>query len=181
MSRIGKKPVKIPDGVKVTYKDEVCIVENKNGKLQQWIDPCINVEIDDKNKEVRFSKANNLRKTQAMFGLYRVLVNNMIVGLTTGFQKALSIVGVGYNAKLQGKKVVLQIGFCHPVEMDIPEGLSVEVPNPTAIIIKGADKCMVGQYAADIRRIRPPEPYKGKGIRYADEIVRRKERKTLGA
>jgi large subunit ribosomal protein L6 len=179
MSRIGKKPVVIPDGVKVTFKDRICTVENKNGKLEQWIDPCINVDIDD--KEVRFSMANEQRRTRAMFGLYRVLVDNMVTGLTKGFEKALSIVGVGYNAKIQGKKLVLQIGFCHPVEMQIPEGLTLETPNPTAIIVKGVDKHLVGQFAADIRRVRPPEPYKGKGIRYADEMVRRKERKTLGA
>jgi len=181
MSRIGKQPVKIPDGVKVTLKDQVCTVEFNKGRLEQWIDPCISVEIDDKVKEVRLSKVNNLRKTRAMFGLYRVLVNNMVIGLTKGFEKSLSIVGVGYNAKLQGKNLVLQIGFCHPVEMPIPEGLKIETPNPTAIKVLGADKQQVGQFAANIRRIRPPEPYKGKGIRYADELVKRKERKTLGA
>jgi large subunit ribosomal protein L6 len=105
----------------------------------------------------------------------------MIVGLSKGFEKTLSIVGIGYNAKLQGKKIVFQIGFCHPVELAVPEGLKVELPNATTITVKGVDKQLVGQFAADIRSIRPPEPYKGKGIRYADEMVKRKERKSLGA
>ena len=181
MSRIGKQPVKIPDGVKVAFKKNVFHVESKQGKLEQWIDPAVNVKIDDGAKEVLFSMANNQRRTRALWGLYRVLVNNMVTGLTTGFSKSLSIVGVGYNAKLQGKKVVLQIGFCHPVEMDIPNGLSVEISNPTSIKVMGADKHAVGQFAANIRAIRPPEPYKGKGIRYVDEQVQRKERKSLGA
>lgn len=181
MSRIGKQPVKIPDGFKVTLKGRTVTVEGNKGKLEQWIDPSIKVEIDDDKKEVRFLRANETRRTRAMHGLYRVLVNNMVTGLDKGFEKTLSIVGVGYNAKLQGKKVVLQIGFCHPVEMAVPEGLTVEIPNPTTISVKGADKHEVGQFAANIRRVRPPEPYKGKGIRYADEMVKRKERKSLGA
>ncbi|MHC4942485.1 MAG: 50S ribosomal protein L6 [Planctomycetota bacterium] len=181
MSRIGKKPVKIPDGVKVAVKNLTITVENKNGKLEQWIDPAIALEIDDKEKEIRFTRKDDQRRSRAMHGLYRVLVDNMITGLVKGFEKTLSIVGVGYNAKLQGKKLVLQIGFCHPVEMDVPQGLTLEVPNQTTIIVKGVDKQLVGQFAADIRAIRPPEPYKGKGIRYSDEMVRRKERKSLGA
>jgi large subunit ribosomal protein L6 len=181
MSRIGKKPVKIPDGVKVAMKDRTITVENKNGKLDQWIDPAIVLEIDDKENEIRFTRKDDQRRSRAMHGLYRMLVDNMITGLVKGFEKTLSIVGVGYNAKLQGKKLVLQIGFCHPVEMDIPQGLTLEVPNQTTITVKGMDKQLVGQFAADIRAIRPPEPYKGKGIRYSDEMVRRKERKSLGA
>jgi large subunit ribosomal protein L6 len=181
MSRIGKQPVKIPDGVKVAMKDRTVTIEGKGGKLEQWIDPAINIEIDDKEKEVRIVKADDLRRTRALHGLYRVLVSNMVEGLTNGFSKTLNIVGVGYNAKLQGKKLVLQIGFCHPVEFDIPEGLALEVPNQTTITVKGADKQRVGQFAANIRAIRPPEPYKGKGIRYSDEMVKRKERKSLGA
>ena len=181
MSRIGKQPVRIPDGVKVTMMGRIITAEHKNGKLQQWIDPAVAVEIDESAGEVRFSPSDGQRRTRALHGLYRVLVNNMVEGLSKGFEKTLNIVGVGYNAKLQGKKVVLQIGFCHPVELDIPEGIQVEVPNQTTIVVKGADKQRVGQFAANIRSVRPPEPYKGKGIRYADETVRRKERKSLGA
>ncbi|MBU0754764.1 MAG: 50S ribosomal protein L6 [Planctomycetes bacterium] len=181
MSRIGKQPVKIPDGVKVTMKGCTLSVEGKNGKLDQWIDPAIAIDIDGDAKEVRFTRTNELRRSRAMHGLYRVLVGNMIHGIEKGFEKSLSIIGVGYNAKLLGKKLVLQMGFCHPVEMEIPEGLSLEVPNQTSIIVKGRDKQLVGQFAANIRSIRPPEPYKGKGIRYTDEAVQRKERKSLGA
>lgn len=179
MSRIGKQPVIIPDGVKVAMKERTVTVESKSGKLEQWIDPAINIEIGD--KEILITKANDLRRTRALHGLYRVLVNNMVEGLTKGFGKSLSIVGVGYNAKLQGKKLVLQIGFCHPVEFDIPDGIELDVPNQTTIKVKGSDKQRVGQFAANIRAVRPPEPYKGKGIRYSDEIVKRKERKSLGA
>ena len=181
MSRIGKQPVKMPDGVKASMKDRCVVIENKNGRLEQWIDPAIHVEIDDKQKEIRVAKKDDLRKTRALHGLYRVLISNMVEGVTKGFAKTLNIVGVGYNAKLQGKKLVLQIGFCHPVEFQIPQGLHVEVPNQTTIVVKGVDKQLVGQFAADIRSVRPPEPYKGKGIRYADEAVKRKERKSLGA
>lgn len=181
MSRIGKQPVKIPDNVKVTMTGRTVKVEHNKEALEQWIDPAINIEIDEKEKEVRITKKENIRRSRALHGLYRVLINNMVVGLTKGFEKSLSIVGVGYNAKLQGKKLVLQIGFCHPVEFDIPQGLSLECPNPTAINVKGADKQLVGQFAANIRAVRPPEPYKGKGIRYGDEQVQRKERKSLGA
>lgn len=181
MSRIGKQPVKIPDGVKVSMKSRTFTAESKNGRLEQWIDPAIQVEIDDKEKLVRFIRANDQRKNRALHGLYRVLVKNMVTGLVRGFERTLNIVGVGYSAKLQGKKLVLQIGFCHPVEIPVPEGLKVETPNQTTIVIKGVDKQLVGQFAANIRSVRPPEPYKGKGIRYSDEMVRRKERKSLGA
>jgi large subunit ribosomal protein L6 len=181
MSRIGKQPVVIPDGVKVSMKARTVTVESKNGRLDQWVDPVVEVEIADKDKEVRVTRKNELRRSRALHGLYRVLINNMVTGLTKGFVKSLDIVGVGYSAKLQGNTLVLQIGFCHPVEMPIPEGLSLELPKPVHIVVKGADKHMVGQFAANIRRVRPPEPYKGKGIRYTDEQVRRKERKTLGA
>jgi len=180
MSRIGKKPVKIPDGVNVTMNDRNVIVETSKGKLEQWIDKAIDVVIDEENKEVQFHRTNDERRTRAMHGLYRVLVDNMVRGLTVGFEKRLTIVGVGYNAQLKGDSLVLQIGFCHTVDLPIPEGLSIEVPNPTVIAVKGGDKQLVGQFAANIRRVRPPEPYKGKGIRYENEIVRRKVGKSLG-
>jgi len=181
MSRIGKQPVKIPDGVKVAMTERTLTMEASKGRLSQWIDPAIEVTIDSGAKELRFTRRNDLRRSRAMHGLYRVLAQNMVQGLVKGFEKSLSIVGVGYNAKLQGKKLVLQIGFCHPVEMDIPEGLTLEVPNQTTIVVKGIDKHKVGQFAADIRWIRPPEPYKGKGIRYTGEVVKLKERKSLGS
>ncbi len=181
MSRIGKQPVVILEGVKLFMEDQVVVAEHKNGRLEQWIDPSILVDIDEEKKEIRFTRVKDERRIRALHGLYRMLINNMIQGLANGFKKTLNIVGVGYNAKLQDKMITLQIGFCHPVEMDIPEGLEIEIPNPTTIVVKGVDKQLVGQFAANIRRIRPPEPYKGKGIRYSDETVRRKERKSLGA
>ena len=152
MSRVGKKPVPIPDGVKVEIADRTVVVENSGKKLEQWVDPAIDVIIDNDAKEVRFEKKNEERRTRALHGLYRVLVANMIEGLTKGFEKKLTINGVGYNAQLKGNNLVLQIGFCHPVTMAIPEGLTIEVPNPTSIAVKGADKHLVGQFSADIRR-----------------------------
>lgn len=179
MSRIGKKPVKIPEGVKVSLNDRTVVAESSRGKLEQWIDPEIAVAIDGESGEVRFDRKNDEQKNRALHGLYRSLVNNMVTGLSKGFEKRLSIVGVGYNAQLKGKTIVLQIGFCHTVDMDVPEGLDVEIPNPTSIVVKGVDKQLVGQFAANIRRVRPPEPYKGKGIRYENEIVRQKVGKSL--
>jgi large subunit ribosomal protein L6 len=181
MSRVGKKPLKIPDGIKVNLADNIVTVEGSKGKLTQWVDPAIAVTVDSENNEVRFDRNDEERKTRALHGLYRILVGNMVEGLTKGFEKKLSIIGVGYNAQLKGKQLVLQIGFCHPVNMDIPEGLELELPSNTSIVVKGMDKQLVGQFAADIRRIRPPEPYKGKGIRYEGEYVKRKVGKSLGA
>jgi len=181
MSRVGKVPVKIPDGVKVAMNDRNIVVEAGKGKLEQWIDPAINVTVDTDANEIRFERASDERKARGLHGLYRVLVSNMVEGLTKGFEKKLTIIGVGYGAQLKGKSLVLQIGFCHPVDMPIPDGLELEIPNPTSIHVKGADKQLVGQFAAEIRRVRPPEPYKGKGIRYEGEMVRRKVGKSLGA
>ena len=181
MSRIGKQPVKVPDGVKIVMNGRILAVESKNGRLEQWIDPAISVEIDEKSKEIRFTRKSAQRRVRALHGLFRSLASNMVTGLTKGFEKTLNIIGVGYSAKLQGDKLVLQIGFCHLVEMSVPDGLKLDVPNQTTIVVKGADRQKVGQFAANIRSVRPPEPYKGKGIRYSDEHVKRKERKTLGA
>jgi len=147
--------------------------------LEQWIDPEIDVKIDGDTGEVCFARKNDERKNRALHGLYRSLVNNMVTGLSKGFEKRLSIVGVGYNAQLKGNAVVLQIGFCHPVDLPLPAGIEVEIPNPTSIVVRGVDKQLVGQYAANIRKVRPPEPYKGKGIRYDNEIVRQKVGKSL--
>lgn len=181
MSRVGKVPVKIPDGVKVAMNDRNIVVETGKGTLEQWIDPSINVSIDTDTNEIRFERETDERRARGLHGLYRVLVSNMVEGLTKGFEKKLTIIGVGYSAQLKGKSLVLQIGFCHPVDMPIPDGLELEIPNSTSIHVKGSDKQLVGQFAAEIRRVRPPEPYKGKGIRYEGEAVRRKVGKSLGA
>lgn len=179
MSRIGKKPVVLPQGLTAKLDGRTLTIEAKGKKLTQWINPAINVEVDMNARQLRFGRSSDEPPDRAMHGLYRALANNMVVGLTQGFEKRLEIQGVGYNAKVQGKDLVLQIGFSHPVNVKIPEGITIECPKPTVMLIKGADRQQVGQLAAEVRGLRPPEPYKGKGIRYQNEVVRRKAGKAL--
>jgi large subunit ribosomal protein L6 len=179
MSRIGKKPVVLPQGVSAKFEGRNLTIEAKGKKLTQWVSPTIAVEVDATKNEVRFTRGTDAAQDRAMHGLYRALANNMVVGLTRGFDKRLDIQGVGYNAKVQGKELILNIGFSHPVNVKIPEGITIECPKPTQVVIKGADRQLVGQFAANVRGLRPPEPYKGKGIRYFDEVVRRKAGKAL--
>ena len=179
MSRIGKKPVAWSANTKFAFKDDVVTVEAGKAKLEQWIDPCIVVEIDEGGRSVTFSRTDDSKRSRAMHGLYRSLVANMVEGVEKGFEKRLQIEGVGYSAKAQGKSLVLNIGFNAPVNMPVPEGLELEVPAPTSIVIKGSDKQQVGQFAAEVRAVRKPEPYKGKGIRYVGEQVRRKVGKAM--
>ena len=179
MSRVGRAPVAIPSGVTVDVKGNTVAVKGPKGNIS-W-DAHSSVSVAVEGSEVKVTPNSTARIARQMHGTARVLIQNMVLGVTNGFTRSLEIVGVGYNAKVQGKKVVLQIGFCHPVEMEIPEGLSVECPSNTKITISGVDKQSVGQFAANIRRVRPPEPYKGKGIRYEGEQVRRKAAKTAGA
>jgi large subunit ribosomal protein L6 len=181
MSRIGKQPVAYKQGTKVALQGRVLSVETGKGRLEQWIDPCISVEVDEGEREIRFARNRHTGKERSMHGLYRSLAANMVEGLEQGYERQLEIQGVGYGAKLQGPKLVLNVGFNKPVEMPVPQGLQCECPEATRIIIKGADKQLLGQFAADVRGVRPPEPYKGKGIRYAGEFVRRKVGKSLGA
>ena len=178
MSRIGKKPVPIPDNVKVNVRgDEIC-VEGPLAKLPAMkIHRLVTVTVEDGNVVVK--RKSDAKQARSMHGLTRTLIANMIEGVTKGYQKSLEIVGVGYNARVQEKKLVLNIGFNAPVEMDIPEGLTIESVNPTKFTIKGADKQKVGEFTAEVRDIRPPEPYKGKGIRYENEVVRRKAGKAV--
>ncbi|MEW6743013.1 MAG: 50S ribosomal protein L6 [Planctomycetota bacterium] len=185
MSRIGKKPVALPSGLSARVENGVLTVEAGSNQLSQWIDPRISVEIDKTAREIRFHRTSDGRQERALHGLYRAISANMVHGLTKGFERQLEIVGIGYNAKVDssevgGGKLVLQVGFCHPILLDIPNELTVECPKATSIVIRGSDKQKVGQFAADVRRVRPPEPYKGKGIRYVDEHVRRKTGKSLG-
>ena len=176
MSRIGKKPVQIPSGVTITVgKDNVVSVKGPKGELKQNIDRDITVEVAD--NIVTFSRPTDQIRHRAMHGLYRSLIDNMVKGVTEGFKKELELVGVGYKAAAQGSKLNLTVGFSHPVDKEMPAGIKVETPAPTEIIIKGADRQRVGQIAAEIRAIRPPEPYKGKGIRYSDEKITIKETK----
>ena len=178
MSRIGNKPVAIPAGVKVSQKDGVVTVEGPKDKLTQTIPPLVSLEISE--TEVVFKRDDETRKSSAMQGLIRSLVNNMVIGVTEGYKKELQIIGVGYRAALKGKKLDLSLGYSHPIEFEIPAGITITVPEATKIVVEGADKQSVGEVAATIRRYRKPEPYKGKGIRYVDEQVSLKEGKSVG-
>ena len=177
MSRIGKKPVDIPAGVKVALNDGVITVEGKS-KLAMTLPPHVAVEI--KENQLLVTQADDTRSAGAMHGLTRSLINNMVIGVTTGFRKELAIVGIGYKAQLSGKKLTLSLGYSHTIEFPVPEGITVTVTPENKIIVEGADKQLVGETAAEIRRFRPPEPYKGKGIRYVDERIVLKEGKSVG-
>ena len=177
MSRIGKKPVDIPAGVKVALNDGVITVEGKS-KLSLTLPPHVAVEINE--NQLLVSQADDARNAGAMHGLARSLINNMVIGVTTGFRKELAIVGIGYKAQLSGKKLTLSLGYSHTIEFPVPEGITVTVTPENKIIVEGADKQLVGETAAEIRRFRPPEPYKGKGIRYVDERIVLKEGKSVG-
>ncbi len=178
MSRIGKIPVKVPSGVEVKVDGSRVEVKGPKGELGMDLVPGISAVVE--NGEIVFSRAEGREKELSPFhGLARALVQNMVTGVTEGWTRKLQVVGTGYQASMSGKKISLQVGFCNPVEIEIPEGLKVEVPQPTEIVVSGIDKQKVGELAARIRRARPPEPYKGKGIRYADEVVRRKEVRSM--
>jgi large subunit ribosomal protein L6 len=177
MSRIGKSPIPVPSGVEVTLAGQHVTVKGPQGTLERDIPGEITVRQEDSTLLVE--RPDDERHNRALHGLVRSLVNNMVVGVTAGFTKELEIVGVGYRATAQGpNKIELALGFSHPVVVDAPAGISFEVPQPTRISIKGIDKELVGQVAADIRKIRKPEPYKGKGVRYAGEYVQRKAGKA---
>ena len=177
MSRIGKAPVAVPSGVQVTVADRTVTVKGPKGTLSRAIPGDIQITEDDGT--LSFARPNDERRNKALHGLTRSLVNNMVVGVTEGFKKELEIVGVGYRAEAQGPNALrLNLGFSHPVNVSAPDGISFEVPIPTQVVITGIDKEVVGQVAANIRSIRKPEPYKGKGVRYAGERVLRKAGKA---
>ncbi len=179
MSRIGRKPISIPDKVTITVdSSNVVTVEGPKGKLTLQVSPRIKVVVEDGC--VRIERPTNLKMDKAFHGLYRSLINNMIIGVTQGYKKELEMIGVGYKAQLKGKELVLDVGYSHPVNYQIPDDIKIETPKPTQIIVEGIDKQRVGQIAAEIRKIRPPEPYKGKGIRYVGEKVRQKAGKAAG-
>lgn len=175
MSRIGNQPIAIPTGVTVTMNGNVVNVKGPKGTLTKEFDSAMNIAIEDENVVV--TRPNDLKRNKSLHGLTRTLISNMVEGTTDGFTKVLELNGVGYRAQKQGNKLVLSLGYSHPVEMDDPEGVSSAVEG-NKITITGISKEDVGQYAAEIRIKRPPEPYKGKGIKYIDEIIRRKEGKT---
>ena len=178
MSRIGKVPIKIPDGVEVKLEGRVIIVAKDGKKLKQEIHPDIKIEIDQKAKSMTLKRPTNNKLHRSLHGLYRALIYNMIVGVTKGFEKKLEIVGVGYRAELKEKALSVSVGYSHPIIFKPPQGIGFNLETPTQITVKGIDKQLVGQVAAKIRSFRPPEPYKGKGIRYVGEYVRRKAGKT---
>jgi len=175
MSRVGKMPVAIPAGVDVSVKDDQISVKGTGGTLNLARNALVKVVSND--GKLSFEPANDSREANAMSGTLRQLVNNMVVGVTKGFEKKLNLVGVGYKAAAQGAKLNLQVGYSHPVNIDMPQGITVTTPTATEVVIKGADRQRVGQIAAEIRAVRPPEPYKGKGIRYSDEKIVIKETK----
>jgi large subunit ribosomal protein L6 len=181
MSRIGNKPVEIPSGVKVGISDRDITVEGPLGKLQYSHRPEVAVDCDEEKKCVRVARQKDDRQSRAYHGLTRALIQNMVEGVTKGYEKRLEIVGVGYLAAVAGDTLQLRVGFANEVHKKIPAGLDVSCPDQTHIVVKGADKQAVGQFAAEVRAVRKPEPYKGKGIRYEGEYVRRKAGKAVGA
>lgn len=176
MSRIGKMPIVLPAGVEATIKDNLVEIKGPKGVLTQEVDPAISVERVE--NELLVKRPNDNKRNRSLHGLYRSLIQNMVTGVSEGYEKKLRIEGVGYRAAKEGKMLNLQLGHSHPIQMEDPQGITVEVPTQTEIIIRGTDRQLVGNYAAKIRSWREPEPYKGKGIRYHDEIVRRKEGKA---
>lgn len=179
MSRIGKKPIPIPKDVEVNLQPGSIETKGPKGTMKQDFPASIEVQLD--NDRICVQRPDDLKQSKAFQGLTRALIANAVNGVSTGFEKSLDIVGTGYNAKLKGKHLELQIGFCLPKALMIPEGLTVEVPSPTKIIVKGCNKQLLGQFAANVRAIRPPDPYKGKGIRYSNEQVKLKASKSIGA
>lgn len=173
MSRIGNRIITVPEGVTVTENDNIVTVTGPKGTLSQVMLKDITMKQADNSITLERKNEN----AKAMHGTMNALITNMIIGVTKGYEKALEIVGVGYRFNVQGKKLVINAGYSHPVEMEVPEGLTVEANGNTEITIKGIDKVLVGEFAANVRKVRPPEPYKGKGIRYKDEHIRRKEGK----
>jgi len=178
MSNIGKQPVNIPDGVNVNIKDNNISIKGKLGELNTNFNPTISIEVKDNLIYVK--RPNDRRTSRELHGLYRALINNMVKGVSDGFSKELHMNGVGYTAELKNTFLMINAGYSHAVYLEIPIGINIEVPNATTILIKGIDKQNVGDVAAKIRQIRKPEPYKGKGIKYSDERIRRKAGKTVG-
>ena len=179
MSRIGRKPVSIPQGVKVNLDGAVIRAEGPKGKLSQPVPAGISAKIE--NNQLVMSRSGEDRKVRALHGLARALVANMVTGVKDGFERKLEIVGIGYRAQLQGRAIQLALGYSHPVIFALPEGVTAEIDRQVSITLRGADKAVLGQTAAKLRALRKPDPYKGKGIRYQNEVVRRKVGKKAGA
>jgi large subunit ribosomal protein L6 len=179
MSRIGKLPVPVPDGVEVTLDGLTVSVKGPKGELVRTMPEGVSLSRDDDGAVV-VTRDGDSRDQRSRHGLVRTLIANMVIGVTEGYTKALELVGVGYRAAAKGSDVELQVGYSHPVAIEAPDGIVLEVPQPTRIVVSGIDKVLVGQVAANIRKVRPPEPYKGKGIKYEGELIRRKAGKAAG-
>lgn len=179
MSRVGKKPVVIPSGVTADVKENIVKIKGAKGELSLEVHPKVSVTLSGNELTVSVKKPDN-KQERALWGLFRALINNMVVGVTTGFTKVLEVNGVGYKAAVSGSKLNMSLGYSHPIDMEIPKGLEVKVEK-NVITITGADRQVVGQFAAVVREQRPPEPYKGKGIKYSDETIRRKAGKVVKA
>ncbi|KPJ77949.1 MAG: 50S ribosomal protein L6 [Deltaproteobacteria bacterium SG8_13] len=176
MSRVGKKPIPVPEKTKLTYSDGVLTVEGQKGRLSRPIHPDVKLQIEADT--IRVIPLSESKTNLALQGLTRSLVSNMVVGVNSGFEKVLEITGIGYRAEVKGNSLVLNLGFSHPINFDLPDGISAVVDRNNVVKLSGIDKEKLGQTAASIRRLRPPEPYKAKGIKYADEYIRRKAGKT---
>ncbi|MFN0196183.1 MAG: 50S ribosomal protein L6 [Planctomycetaceae bacterium] len=181
MSRIGKNPINIPDGITASLEGQAITVKGKNGELTLDVHPNISVAIDAGAKQIVVTRGDDQRESRALHGLTRALIQNMVTGIVTPYEKRLEIQGVGYQASLSGKTLSLQVGYANVVKLPLPERVNCEVPDPTHITVRSIDKQALGQFAADIRHVRPPEPYKGKGIRYVGEYVRRKAGKAFAS
>ena len=179
MSRIGKKPIVVPAGIEVRIADGVVSVKGKNGELKFEPHPAMKIAFDAQSRALTVTRPNDQRLNRALHGLTRSLLNNMVQGVQTYFEKRLEIQGVGYTASVSGKTLGLQVGYANTVKLPIPDGIVCELPDNTHVVLKSANKQLVGQFAAEVRGVRPPEPYKGKGIRYQDEVVRRKAGKAF--
>ncbi len=178
MSRIGNQILSIPSGVEVNVNNQVVNVKGSKGSLDLNVNSDLSVVVEDGN--VKVTRSNENKFTKSIHGTTTALIKNMLVGVSEGFSKELELNGVGYRVQVSGKKITLNVGYSHPVEIEVPEGLSAEAPSNTSLIINGIDKQLVGEFAANIRKVRPPEPYKGKGIKYKEEHIRRKEGKRAG-
>ena len=179
MSRVGKKIIEVPEKVKVAVSGNIVTVTGPGGTLKMGFEDLVSIQVE--GNTVKLVRKNEDKETLAKHGLYRALLQNMVTGVSTGFKRELDIVGVGYRAELKGKELGLALGFSHPVNFPIPEGITIKVDKQTHLTISGADRELVGEVAANIRKIRPPEPYKGKGVKYSDETILRKAGKAAGA